>query len=128
MRILSIDVGIKNLALCLIETINISPFYKIIYWKVLDLCENDNFCCDIKTNGKICTKSAKFTINNINYCKQHASKTDFKLPTSQLIKYKRYKIDDLKNLVKEYEIEIIKPENKINLMKSIENFIESNVL
>ena len=33
MRILSIDVGIKNLALCVMETEKVEPYYNIKYWE-----------------------------------------------------------------------------------------------
>ena len=69
MKILSIDVGIKNLAICIIETIKEPPYYNILYWHILNLCEEINTSCDIKTNNKICIKQAKFIKNDINYCK-----------------------------------------------------------
>ena len=44
MKIVSIDVGIKNLALCIIESIetidNIEPTFKIIYWNCINLTES----------------------------------------------------------------------------------------
>ena len=62
MKILSIDVGIKNLALCIIQTINDFPFYKIEYWEVLNLCNEEKMeCCGI-SNKCPCKKPAKFII------------------------------------------------------------------
>ena len=128
MKILSIDVGIKNLALCIIQTINDFPFYKIEYWEVLNLCNEEKMeCCGI-SNKCPCKKPAKFIKDDKLYCKQHASKTDFKLPTSDLNKYKRLKLDELIKLANEYNIERIKPDNKINLVKYIEKYIDENVL
>ena len=46
-NILSIDVGMKNLAICLFSiTDNIE--YKIKCWDVLNLCEEKNFVCGEK--------------------------------------------------------------------------------
>ena len=48
MKIVSIDVGIKNLALCIIESIetidNIEPTFKIIYWNCINLTESKKIC------------------------------------------------------------------------------------
>ena len=44
MRILSIDVGMKNLAVCIIET-SLPDIHKISFWDVLDLCETQQYKC-----------------------------------------------------------------------------------
>jgi len=68
MKILSFDVGIKNLAYCLID----QEDYTIEDWGVLNisvdpLCEH----CNAKT-GKQCDKSAKFIcINGLHLCTAH---------------------------------------------------------
>jgi hypothetical protein len=65
MKVISIDVGIKNLAYCLIEVsdananaganananvnANANANFKIIQWDVLNLCGNDSHKCNIKT-------------------------------------------------------------------------------
>ena len=55
MRILSIDVGIKNLAYCLIDD------HSIVTWGVIDLLEDNKKMCDVVTKDKKCTSEAKFT-------------------------------------------------------------------
>ena len=40
MKLLSIDIGIKNLALCILENNNDNTF-KIVFWKVINLCEEN---------------------------------------------------------------------------------------
>ena len=127
MRILSIDVGIKNLALCVMESVKAEPHYNIKYWEVINLCNEQNIMCSIESNNKKCLKQAKFVKNNINYCKQHASKTDYKIPTSELNKYKRLKLEELKTLAKEYGIIYDKPETKINLQRGIEKHMADSV-
>lgn len=44
MKILSIDVGMKNLAFCLFE-INNSMEYTILKWDVLNLCKDQEHLC-----------------------------------------------------------------------------------
>lgn len=130
MKILSIDVGIKNLALCILETTDKSKFI-IRYWEVIDLWNEEKHFCEFnikeKKDYRQCNKEAKYHKNNHFYCKTHASKSEFKLPTSELKKYKRLKLDDLNKLITEYEIPFSGASNKNNLTKHIEKYIEKQV-
>ena len=85
MNILSIDVGMKNLAICLFN-ITDDLNYKIKLWDVINLCnEKDYYCGEINNKTKkICNKKAKFTKNNKYYCKIHAKNKDFKIPPPEL--------------------------------------------
>jgi len=64
MKIVSIDVGIKNLALCIIESIdNIEPTFKIIYWNCINLSESKKICTCYtltKKTKKPCSSPAFF--------------------------------------------------------------------
>ena len=66
MLILSIDVGIKNLACCTFQ-VNESNSFKIIDWDVINICENekDNICCF--AHEKKCMSVAKYEYNNKKY-------------------------------------------------------------
>lgn len=75
MRILSIDVGIKNLALCTIDSSNCD----IHDWQVLNLCSGEP-TCQHPTRKGLCGKSARFSKNETPYCKAHAAKKQFPLP------------------------------------------------
>ena len=83
MRILSIDVGIKNLAFCLLEN------DKIAKWDVINLAAQDAGdgcgCCGVDKNVK-CSNLAKFTKNGSHYCLKHAKKQPFQIPTPELKK------------------------------------------
>lgn len=76
--ILSWDVGIKNLAYCLIEK-NDNKF-KIKKWDVINLNDNIKPCGFIIRGGGTCSQEAKILINDNNthniylYCKSHAEK------------------------------------------------------
>jgi hypothetical protein len=130
MKILSIDVGIKNLALCILETTDNG--FKILFWEVIHLCERKvNFCEGFTKNKKgtiKCIKEAKYHKNDHFYCKTHAAKSDFKLPTADLNKYKRLKLDEMCKLATEHDITIIGSNNRTNLMKHFEQYIDKYIL
>ena len=69
-KILSIDVGIKNLAYCILDENK-----KICDWNVLNLIDETIYCCCLKKNGSPCKSKASFyeIINNKKngYCKTH---------------------------------------------------------
>jgi len=71
-KLLSFDVGIRNLAYCLIEKKDDN--FKILKWDIINLAENQKTCSVINRNNKKCQKNAVF-INNYNgglyYCKTH---------------------------------------------------------
>lgn len=126
MNILSIDVGMKNLAICLFY-ITDELNYKIKIWDVLNLCNEQNYCCgDInKKTNKLCNKKAKFTKNNKYYCKIHAKNKEFKIPPPDLNtkKIQKLKIIKLKELAKKYNIEFEKKIKKDDLKILILNKI-----
>jgi hypothetical protein len=94
MKILSFDVGIKNLAACILEwddTSNIKQNLKIHYWSIINLLtsqnnmeqSNNNYQCCVKTSkGLECDKKVKSfaEFNGIKYCfctKHLSSKDDY---------------------------------------------------
>ena len=128
MNILSIDVGMKNLAICLFN-ITDDLNYKIKLWDVINLCnEKDYYCGEINNKTKkICNKKAKFTKNNKYYCKIHAKNKDFKIPPPELNlkKIKKLKILKLKELAKKYDIEVEKKIKKDELQKIMYKKVET---
>ena len=59
MKLLSIDVGIKNLAYCLIEK---KEKLTIIDWNIINLSNETTYQC------KYCSKKANYINNNIYCC------------------------------------------------------------
>lgn len=100
MSILSIDVGMKHLAICIID--NSSKDHKIVAWDVVDLCsiENISTCSYQLKSNTICNKKAKYTDGTNYYCKLHAKKCDIPIPPSNITpnKIKKMKLCDLKKL------------------------------
>ena len=72
MRLLSIDVGIKNLACCILE-IDDNGVFEIAYWNVIDLCGVIQPCSS-------CTRNASYRHQHTSYCTPCAKKSQFKLP------------------------------------------------
>lgn len=136
MKVLSIDVGIKNLAVCIIDYNEkvIDDKYKFFIEKleIINLIEETKPICNVEIldkNKKIicCNKPAKFIKNNCYYCKSHASNNqDFILPTSQFNKIKRLKLDELIQICQDYDINYTK-KSKVYLLETIDNFIKNKV-
>lgn len=142
MKILSIDVGMKNLAYCMFY-IDENIKHEICQWDVIDICtadsENDSSkfnCCatlkkkrknkkdkkdkkDKKIETNICNKKAKYCKNNKYYCKTHAKQEPFIIPTSELSiekttlsKLKRKNVNELYKIINGYNIKTIKTNKK----------------
>ena len=76
MYILSIDVGIKNLAYCLFHLKSDTEFY-IAKWNIIDLVSDQKMICGVsKKNGDKCKYQAKYYKNNEYFCKKHAKSSD----------------------------------------------------
>jgi hypothetical protein len=129
MKVLSIDVGIKNLAICILETNNNG--FDVKFWDVINLSEEKTYKCNCniknKKNIKVCNKQAQYYKDENFYCKTHANSSNYKLPTSSITKYKSLKLDSLNTLCNEYDIEVIK-NNKQSIIQQIEQYIEKNLL
>ena len=82
MKILSFDVGVKNLAYCLLDDNN----YIIEDWGILNI-SIDDVCEYCGKNNKKCEKSAKYkTIDNIKLCSSHKLLKCYKDKKMNLIK------------------------------------------
>ena len=100
MSILSIDVGMKHLAVCVIN--NNTENHSIIAWDVINLCsmQNAKNCSHKLKSNKICNKKAKYTDGNNHYCKLHAKQIPMPMPPQDLTpnKINKMKLCDLKKL------------------------------
>jgi hypothetical protein len=128
MKILSIDIGIKNLAYIILECDvidkknNANEFkdFKIIKWDVINLCNKLISC-----NEKCCSKEAKFHKDNVFYCKNHTKKSEYSLPTCNIKTLHKQSVANLSTLIEQYQIKIEKPINKASLIKLLEEYLNS---
>jgi len=131
MKILSVDVGIRNLSFCLFEIEdNDKTKIEIIKWDNIDLTTiTENKCIEIDKNG-LCDKPAKFMKPNSNncYCLKHSKKLTFMHPTSDLKPsfINKQKIQSLIEIADKYKIKYDKPTKKANLVTLINEFVLSN--
>lgn len=110
MSILSIDVGIKNLALCLL-----SPEKEILLWDVLNVAREDTPTTDTSvttpptpaTKCTFCKNKAKYRKGETHFCLRHAKESAFHLPTKDLMpaKLEKKTMFDLKQLIETYSLD-----------------------
>jgi hypothetical protein len=129
MKVLSIDVGIKNLAFCLFERPNDTQHFKITKWDIINISEKEDIvnCCFIDKNV-LCNKPAKFKKDDKCYCLKHSKKQQLQIPgceqkpsfiNKQKI-VKLYEIADSHNI--KYEPKV----KKVDLIKLINDYININ--
>jgi hypothetical protein len=131
MKILSIDVGIKNLSYCLFETQSSEPeikHIKVLKWDNIDLSEKNDFkCIEVDKNG-LCNKPAKFSKDQKCYCLKHSKKHNYlQLPTEfKQSHLKKQKLQNLIDIADKYKLTYEKPPKKSNILGIIQEFINNN--
>lgn len=78
MRVLSIDVGIKNLACCVLDIHETSKSYQIVYWNVIDMCDEKQHCAQCKKRPA--TYHSPSAHQPTPYCTLCGKKSQFKMP------------------------------------------------
>lgn len=130
MKLISFDIGIKNMAYCIFDISGKN--IEIIGWDVLNMIqseENEKFYCNClnkaknkKTPAKICGKSAIYKKNGIFYCSKHSkSNSDFLIPDKKFSvpSLKKLKNEDLINICNEYKIMNDEEKQTIKLKQDI---------
>lgn len=107
--ILSIDIGLRNLALCCMSCENKEDFnsYNIRLWDVYNTLDNDDYKCEgVQKSGKICGKKCGFKYmeeNIVKYsCKMHFPKQLNNKLKEHIFKKKAiddYLLQDIANIV-----------------------------
>jgi hypothetical protein len=125
-RILSIDVGIKNLAFCLFEKSHDSSHFSIVKWDIINLSQEDEIQkCQCIEKNNICNKPAKYTLNNTYFCLKHSKKQNYQIPTSELKSsfINKQKIQKLIDIADQYNIHYEKPIKKNDLLFKINEYV-----
>ena len=131
MKILSIDVGIKNLSFCLFELEpheQTSNHLKVVKWDNIDLSEKNDFkCIEVDKNG-LCGKIAKFSKDGKCYCLKHSKKHNYLQPSSEFKEsyLKKQKLQNLIDIADKYKLTYEKPPKKSNILGIIQEFVNNN--
>lgn len=124
MKILSIDVGIKNLAFCLFSVTE-SREKTVLLWDTVNLSQplEDVRCQD-------CLKVAKFTKHGKFYCLKHAKKKQLQIPTAELKPtfISKQKLTTLYELANKYNIQYTNPIKKADLIALFNDYIFTTCL
>jgi len=128
MKLLSIDIGIKNLAFIIIETneaneANEVNDFKIIKWDVINLCSNNNSCVH-----QLCKNKPAFFKNSSYYCKIHAKKTAYNIPLCNIKTLHKLSLKKLLLLADEYKVVFDKSIKKPMLIVLLEAHLNSHCL
>lgn len=131
MKILSIDVGIKNLACCVLDIME--QDCKIVSWDIINLCNetNQNQKCSCKNkNKKNCSNIARYYKEEVYYCLKHANENKLLIEPTELAitKLKKKKVGELEEICKKYEIKIGIKELKKNLIEKLERYVKDKCL
>jgi hypothetical protein len=136
MKLISFDIGIKNMAYCLFDVDKNGM--KIQEWEVLNLMEEpvQDITCNCALaqkkrsleNTKICGKRAKFQKSQNSYCEKHAKmNTQYIIPIKEIssASLKKMKLDELQKLGQTYQIQGIENEKKTEVLSKILTHFET---
>ena len=129
MKILSIDVGIKNLAFCLFDKSPTAEQFKVTKWDIIDISEQENtVLCGFVEKNEICNKPAKFKKDDKCYCLKHSKKQQIQIPTSEQKSsfINKQKIQKLYEIAESHNIKYEPKTKKADLIKLINDYINSN--
>jgi hypothetical protein len=129
MKILSIDVGIKNLAFCLFNKSPTAEHFKVTKWDIIDISEQENtIICGFVEKNVICNKPAKFKKDDKCYCLKHSKKQQIQIPTSEQKSsfINKQKIQKLYEIAESHNIKYEPKTKKADLIKLINDYININ--
>lgn len=123
MRIISIDVGIKNLAYCLLEK-NQDNTFVLLQWNVLNLTRAyDVTCMMTDKKGKPCLQPAKYQKNSECFCLKHAKKSNYHIATKELTTFSKKKHADLQALAQKYKLSWDPAMKKAELLSLLKEYV-----
>ena len=105
MKLISFDIGIKNMGYCIFELSGNIALIKS--WDIINLIKSENNVikcnCKLKNNNE-CNNKASYYNKSKYYCKTHIKNTGMKVIEKEIKINKNKKIDELKEIAKEYNI------------------------
>jgi len=127
MKILSIDVGIKNLAFCLFDKSPTAHQFKVTKWDIINLSEEQTLKCGFVEKNILCNKPAKFKKEDKCYCAKHSKKQKYQIPTSEQKPsfINKQKIATLYDIADNHNLKYDTKIKKTDLVKMINEHIQS---
>jgi hypothetical protein len=129
MKVLSIDVGIKNLAFCLFDKSPTAQQFKITKWDIINISEQEDGakCCFIEKSAD-CNKPAKFKKDDQCYCLKHSKKQQLQIPSAEQKPsfINKQKIQKLYEIADSHNIKYESKIKKANLITLINDYINNN--
>ena len=129
MKVLSIDVGIKNLAFCLFNKLDNENHFKVTKWDIINISEKEDIvnCCFVDKNV-LCNKPAKFKKDDKCYCLKHSKKQQLQIPTSEQKSsfINKQKIQKLYEIADSHSIKYETKIKKVDLISLINDYINTN--
>jgi hypothetical protein len=134
-KVISFDVGIKNMAYCLFDISGTSV--QIVDWKVLSLMDEEApivhcNCCAVKPKGKtktiqrLCGRVGKYTKGEKIFCDKHAkSQNDYRLPEKK--KVNKMGLDELVKYATSLGL-LELPKKKADVLTAVETFLREHSL
>jgi hypothetical protein len=126
MKILSIDVGIKNLAFCLFDKLPTSEHFNVTKWDIINLTEEETLKCSFVEKNEVCNKPAKFKKDDKCYCLKHSKKQQYQIPTSEQSPtfINKQKIANIYEIADNHNIKYDPKIKKVDLSKLINEHIQ----
>jgi hypothetical protein len=122
MKILSIDVGIKNLAFCLFDKPTGEDGFKVTKWDIVNISEQEEIenCC-----FTACDKPAKFKTGDECFCLKHAKKQPMQVPSTEQTPsfINKQKIQKLYEIADSHNIKYSAKAKKTELVAAINDYI-----
>ena len=125
MKVLSFDVGIKNMAYCILQIDNSNV--EIVDWNIINLMDEvvEHICSCSQKNGKLCSTKAKYYQNDNYYCEKHAKSSKIRIYNKKFssTQLNRLKKNDLLSLISNENIPIDTNNNKDVLVHDINDYV-----
>jgi len=141
MRVLSFDVGIKNMAYCFFDISHNT--IKVLDWNVVNLmpeAERETIKCNINVVKKgskknnipdqshLCGNKAKYTKGQYCFCERHAKKSEYMMPSKKYTTsaLNKMKVGDVKKLASSFGI--IPSNIKKDVIKQLDEYFKIKLL